>query len=328
MVNFKKCSNVIIHMPNCRIIFHRHSGLGGLDLLPSGFAAAKLRPLLEKKMTNGSALRLIHDRVPGMPISKELTANFEKMVGNRAILRTWKKFDREWRQWTKANLHRADQGLESKSLSRSHSPDAALILDTNARSPGRIVNLLGHFPFEAAVENTEFLVMLSRSMERATAQDLGKAVEHMVDANEAYASCSLLRDFELMCQIASMDLDVVVFRNLGHLYLASLDRYDIPIAVDRFKVVNFAEFVREKGISIEADVEAARPSFAEESIGLLCSGEDFARETHERLALLQILLMGVINLPDMPKDVEERFACASELAIQAYDIVKGQMPTS
>lgn len=308
-------------MPNCRIIIHRHSGLGGLSLPPSAFAAKKLAPILEGKA--GEPINLIHDRIPGMPMSEKLIADFEKMIGMRAILRTWKKFDRDWRGWTKRNLRKADDGVESEALMMSHSPDARLILETNRETPGRIVNLPGHYPFEAAVENTEFLVMMSRALAKAQNNEMAAAATLMRKANEAHASCNLLRDFELVLQISQMGKDVVVFRDLSHSYLAALDQYEIPVAVDRMRVMNFADFVRMKGITIEADAEPAQMSFSEESINLFCSGTEFSQGVHGRLALLQILLMGIIKLPDMPPGAEDKVRSAHSLALQTLQMIPG-----
>jgi hypothetical protein len=316
-------------MPNCRIIFHRRAGPGMLDLPGTGFAAEKLRPLIAGKMSNGSALHIIHDRVPSLPLNQTIRKDFEAMIRRPAVLRIFKKSDREWREQAKRDFAGANRGKSGDHLRMGRSPEEHLILQANMRSPNTVINHLGHYPIEAAIENTLYNALLSRADRRRMAS-MGDAVELVLQAHEALASCALLRDFEMIKQVAMLGQDAVVFRGLHHVYLADLDEYDIPIVVgggpvESRRVMNFADYVRSQGVTIEYDAEPLTWTFAEESVSLLCSGKELRQEIHRKLALLQIIFSSHLRDDGLPSQPEERIKAAYGIALGDFERVEAEV---
>lgn len=276
-------------MPNCTIILHRHSGLERIGARPTTFVADRLGPMLEGRMTNGNALHVIHDRIPSHPLDKNTMENFEAASRSRKARRIWGEYDKKWREGAKKALSRADDGEDCEMLTRAFCPDAALILDRNRERPGTIINHLGFYPIEAAIEYTLYRIELTRSNQCAGRQELRASVEHRMLAHEALASSNLLRDMELMRQVRHLDLDVVVLRSMNHVYLGDLEAHSIPIAPDRFIVMEFHEFVAQQGVHITAVAEELPLTYGEQAVNILCSG-GIDKVQHRELALKELML--------------------------------------
>lgn len=283
-------------MPDCTIILHRHSGLSRL-CRPTSFAADQIKPMLEGRMTNGNALHILHDRIPSHPMNAELKDNFEENIKTKRVIRIWKELDRRWKEGAKKAISKADKGEDNILLTRDFCPDAELILETNRERPGTIRNHLSFYPFEAAVEFTRYKIQLELSKERARMQDLRGSVEHLMEAHNAMASCNVLRDAELPNQIKRLGVDVVVLRPLTHSYLAGIEEFDLPIAVDRFTVKGLAELFSDAGIELSFMEEEVPPTYGETAIKAICSG-GIDRELHKELTLKDIAFHTVMGKLD------------------------------
>jgi hypothetical protein len=233
-------------MPNCTIIFRRDSGSGRNGPTLSKFAANKLVPLLEGRMSNGSSLHVIHDRIPARPIEDKMKRHFDELIKDRRFMRDWKNADRDWREGAKRQFSAADSGSDSMILNRATSPEATVILEANKENPGMVRNHLGFYTMEAAIEKTRYILHLEFAEEKARGGDIPGAVNHLMEAQNALAECNLLRDLELMNQIQYLSGDVVLFRGLNGLYLTYLEGKDMPVVLDRSTVVDFAEIVRRR----------------------------------------------------------------------------------
>lgn len=290
-------------MPTCRVILHRHSEVHGVRYEPSDFVARKLVPMLEARV-NGSAVHVIHDRVPCHPLDDDLIRDFEKALKVRKIIRHWSSFDRQWRETAKRGISSADEGRESVHITKGLSPETMLILSLNEERSGTIRNHLGFYPLEAAIENTRYRIHLELSRQMAGSGRLGESVSHMMAADDAMASCNLLRDIDIARQVALLGTDALVLRDLGHSYLARLDELEIPIAIDSHTVLNMADVFRKHGVHLEVIAEPVEPTFMEQAISGLCSGE-LDEESHRQLALLHILFRTRLSRDDLPEDREE-----------------------
>ncbi len=309
-------------MPTCTVILHRHSGLSRV-CRPSEFAAQALKPMLEGKMTNGNALHILHDRIPCHPMNDEIKKDFEAMLKNRKLIRVWKKFDREWKEDAKRALKKADQGEDSAMLTRDFCPDAKLILETNKQRPGTIINHVGFYPFEAAIEYTRCSIHTKLSRERASLGDLKGSTEHLMEAHNALASCNLLRDIDLIRQIKLLGLNVVVFRDMHHTYLADLERFDIPIVEGRFSIKNFHEIVAESGITIKIIHEEVPPTYGETAVNVLCSG-GIDNEMHRELALKEMIFVSFMQKYGGWNDIDQ-WAAAYSVTERDYEQLRQEV---
>ncbi|MBD3210749.1 hypothetical protein GF318_05190 [Candidatus Micrarchaeota archaeon] len=305
-------------MPNCTFLFYRHSHVDMVREKPTGFAAKRLKPLIERSV-NGSPLHVVHDRVPSIPLFDGVAESFENLLKIRKFVRDMKGFERDWRNRTKGELSAADRGEETPFLDHRMFPEFLAILEANRKRPGSVVNHLGFYPFEAAVEKTRSKIHISRAMEMMRFGDLNGGVRQIMESQWAMASCSLLRDAELMKQIPRLGENAVVMRGLSHTYLLELDRYSIPIVDGLGKVVEFRDIVERKGIAIDGEVEGLKTSFREEAVRKLCSA-DIEMDEHQRLALLEILYVRHLN-PETAWDSQESRDSAFSLALRDVDCV-------
>lgn len=310
-------------MPNCTIILHRHSGVERVGKKPTSFVADRLRPMIEGKMTNGSVLHVIHDRVPCHPLSPELMDQFEEAAKSRKVRRVWTKYDREWREGAKKAFAKADEGEESIMLTRALCPDAALILETNMRKRRAIVNHVGFYPLEAAIEYTLCRIEQQRSRQCAGKQDLKGAVEHLMRAHEALASCNLLRDMDLFRQIKHLGVDVVVLRSMNHVYLGDLADHSIPIVPDSHSVMEFHEYVERNGVKIIPVAEETPLSFGEQAMNTICSG-GIDHDVHKRLALQEMMFLSFLTKCDGWDD-PEMWKAGYLITERDYDNIRRQI---
>jgi hypothetical protein len=285
-------------MPNCTFLFHRHSGIDRDKVIPSTFVAEKLKPLIEGRMTNGHALHIVHDRIHDIPLNDEMRRGFDGVAKNEGTLVQWEAYNKRWLKSAKKALAKANHGINNKQLSRDLSPDAALILDTNWARRDTIMNYVGFPTPEAAIEYTIFKIHMDLSRRKARLGDFIGSVEQLMEAQNALACCNLLRDVSLIDNIGRMGIDVVVLRNLNHLYLANLEDCDIPVTTHKnIPFVNFSDFVETKGVNIIPIPEEVLLSFGEKTVNYLCSG-GIDKEKHRKLALKEIMLSVFLDQND------------------------------
>jgi hypothetical protein len=270
----------------------------------TAFAAKMLAPMVEASLASGKPLHVIHDKVPTLPLEDGILENFEAIVASRRFMMDLNQQDRGWRFGMKGRLASVQE--------EDDAPEMALIREANRNHPGAIISHLGFYPMEAAIELSRARVNNIAAIKLACRNDYKGAIRHIMLANDAFANAVLLRDMELPRQVSKIGSDAVVFRSMAHVYLAQLDKSDIPICVDG-RAITLAQLYERHSISLEGEIEDTELIFDEIAINKLCLGHTDAEE-HKALAFMQTLFLGYMannGLWDAEKGIDKGVAATN-----------------
>jgi hypothetical protein len=243
----------------------------------------------------GRRIHVIHEMVPSIPQNSDIMENFERLLGISRFIRDLKQFDKSWRLEVKNSLSQMDSGRECDFVSLF--PESRVILEANRKMPSSVINHLAFYPLDSVIEASRFRINMLLAEKMAGKDRLEEAVGHVMEAQEALAASNLHADVELMKQISMIGEETIVLRSMNHAYLVNLDKYDIGI-VEGYGVVNFADLVRKRGISIYPKVEETPLTFGERAVNIICTG-GIDKDRHRELTLLEIFFANHMTTNEM-----------------------------
>jgi len=284
-------------MPKATFLFSRHCGAGTYTTPPSAFIRDRLEPMIERASSDGKPLHVIHDMVPTLGLPLSILRDFDSLETNRKFRREVAQTEKRWRLMAKARLERANNG--NGSSDDLHFPEGRLILDTNKLKPRTVINHLGFFTSEVVMELACAKSHSIRSLDMLSESRIEEAIDHMVRSIDALASAVLLRDTELVKQLAYLGCDCVVLRNLHHLYLSEIANYSIHVVFEG-KPIQMHELFDSHGIELDGEIDGVDLTFSEAAVNRICIGIT-DRGFQRRDALLDIIFIGIMRTEDLWK---------------------------